>query len=142
MKGLAIKSCLLMMMLFKTTIQKEASVKTADNGLSSTKRVKTIPFKLDKEENLNPLIPKSPFDKTSTIIELPDILQNHPKYFSQFTNLAESVNNRIKKYHHEFIGMYIVKFVTVYVTLLYYYYDLLFEKIGIFFTKYKHKKNN
>ena len=99
-----------------------------------------MPFRNNHQKEKKSSIPNSPFKTEPTII-LPDILNNHAKSFGQFTNLATSVDNRIKRYHHEFIGMYIVKFVSVYVTLLYYYYDLLFEKIGIFFRKYNHEKS-
>ena len=70
-------------------------------------------------------------------IAMPDILLNEAKYFGKYNELVESTNNNMKAYHQEVIGNYLTKFVFVYLTIWYYYYDMLYEKVGIFFNKYK-----
>lgn len=69
-------------------------------------------------------------------IKVPEILDNTTTYTPLYRTVISNLKDNIKYYHHNFMQTYAIKFGAAYAFAWYYYYDLLYEKLGIFFKKY------
>lgn len=71
---------------------------------------------------------------------MPDILKDPSKYTAQYRSTTSTLSDNLEFYYKNFMHQYSVRFSMTYTILFYYYYDLLYDKFGLFFNKYSDKQ--
>ena len=73
---------------------------------------------------------------SSSFLNTLEVLKNLENKNSIYWETIFNLQNNISSYYHNFIKTYSMKFATAYGLVWYYFYDLLYDKLGIFYIKY------